>query len=126
MKDFTLVNERHLTETQLWCDYIVWATLYGNAEQVMKDMKTINPEFFKIDVKASQLLDSTVLPVVYTSIYQGTDRMLDKMEENRRKTNKSSKKRNYSSSRSSGEGGRSSWGGGGGGFSGEGGGGGIR
>ncbi len=126
LDDFTLVNERHLTETQLWCDYIVWATLYGNAEQVMKDMKTINPEFLKIDDKARQLLDSTVLPVVYTSIYQGTDRMLDKMEENRRKTNKSSKKRNYSSSRSSGEGGRSSWGGGGGGFSGEGGGGGIR
>lgn len=126
LDDFTLVNERHLTETQLWYDYMVWATLYGNAEQVMKDMKAINPEFFKMDEKACQLLDSTVLPVVYTSIYHGTDRMLDKMEENRRKTKIFSKKRNYSSSRSSGKGGRSSWAGGGGGFSSEGGGGGIR
>ncbi|MBR5083544.1 MAG: DUF2207 domain-containing protein [Prevotella sp.] len=127
LDDFTLVNERHLTETQLWRDYLVWATLYGNAEQVKKDMKAINPEFFKMDQIASQLLDSTVLPVVYASVFQTTDRMLDERKENRRKNKNSSRRsKGSSSSRSSGKGGRSSWGGGGGGFSGEGGGGGIR
>ena len=128
LDDFTLVNERHLTETKLWRDYMVWATLYGNAEQVVKDMKAINPEFFKMDQIASQLSDSAVLPAVYASIYRSTDDIIDKLEENRRKNKKSSRKRSKdsSSSRSSGAGGRSSWGGGGGGFSGEGGGGGIR
>ena len=126
LDDFSLVNERNLTETKLWRDYMVWATLYGNAEQVKKDMQAINPEFFKMDQTACQLLDSAVLPAVYASVCQSTEKMLDEIDENRRKSNKSSKKRNSSSSRSSGEGGRSSWGGGGGGFSGGGGGGGIR
>ena len=126
LDDFSLVNERNLTETKLWRDYMVWATLFGNAEQVKKDMQAINPEFFKMDQTAHQLLDSAVLPAVYASVCQSTEKMLDEIDENRRKSNRSSKKRNSSSSRSSGEGGRSSWGGGGGGFSGGGGGGGIR
>ena len=126
LDDFSLVNERNLTETNLWRDYMVWATLFGNAEQVKKDMQAINPEFFKMDQTAHQLLDSAVLPAVYASVFHSTEDMLDEIDENRRKTNRSSKKRKGSSSRSSGEGGRSSWGGGGGGFSGGGGGGGIR
>lgn len=128
LEDFTLVDERHLTETRLWRDYMVWATLYGNAEQVIKDMKAINPEFFKMDQVASQLSDSVVLPAVYASIFKGTDHMLHVMEENRLKALQSTTRRSSSSSsyRSSGGGGHSSWRGGGGGFSGGGGGGGIR
>ena len=124
LDDFTLMNERNMTETQLWHEYMVWATLYGNAEQVIKDMKAINPEFFKMDEIGNQLADNAILPAVYASIYQSTDHMLNTRAENRRKNRYSSKR--YSSSRSSGGGGRSSWGGGGGGFSGGGGGGGIR
>ena len=126
LEDFTLMNERHLTETRLWRDYMVWATLYGNAEQVMKDMKAINPEFFKMDQIASQLTDSIVLPAVYASIFKGTEHVLGIMEENRLNALSSSSRRSSSSSRSSGRGGHSSWRGGGGGFSGRGGGGGIR
>ena len=121
LDDFTLMNERHMTETQLWHEYMVWATLFGNAEQVTKDMKAINPEFFKMDEIGSQLADNAILPAVYASIYQGTDHLLNARAANRRKSSRSSKR--YSSSRSSGGGGHSSWGGGGGGFSG---GGGIR
>ena len=125
LEDFTLMNERHLAETRLWRDYMVWATLYGNAEQVMKDMKAINPEFFKMDQVAVQLSDSIVLPAVYVSFFKGTEHVFDIMEKNRREAVQSSR-RSYSSSRSSGGGGHSSWRGGGGGFSGRGGGGGIR
>ena len=125
LEDFTLMNERHLAETRLWRDYMVWATLYGNAEQVMKDMKAINPEFFKMDQVAVQLCDSIVLPAVYVSFFKGTEHVFDIMEKNRREAVQSSR-RSYSSSRSSGGGGHSSWRGGGGGFSGRGGGGGIR
>ena len=125
LEDFTLMNERHLTEIKLWNDYMVWATLYGNAEQVIKDMKAINPEFFKMDHVAIQLSDNDILPVVYASVFKGTDHVFDIMEKSRKEPVRSHRSRS-SSSRSSGGGGRSSYRGGGGGFSGRGGGGGIR
>ena len=125
LEDFTLMNERHLTEAKLWNDYMVWATLYGNAEQVIKDMKAINPEFFKMDHVAIQLSDNDILPVVYASVFKGTDHVFDIMEKSRKEPVRSHRSRS-SSSRSSGGGGRSSYRGGGGGFSGRGGGGGIR
>ena len=125
LEDFTLMNERHLTEIKLWNDYMVWATLYGNAEQVIKDMKAINPEFFKMDHVAIQLSDNDILPVVYASVFKGTDHVFDIMLNSRKEPVRSYRNR-CSSSRSSGGGGRSSYRGGGGGFSGRGGGGGIR
>ena len=125
LEDFTLMNERHLTEIKLWNDYMVWATLYGNAEQVIKDMKAINPEFFKMDHVAIQLSDNDILPVVYASVFKGTDHVFDIMLNSRKEPVRSYRSRS-SSSRSSGGGGRSSYRGGGGGFSGRGGGGGIR
>ena len=125
LEDFTLMNERQLTEAKLWNDYMVWATLYGNAEQVIKDMKAINPEFFKMDQVAIQLSDNDILPVVYASVFKGTDHVFDIMVNSRKEPVRSYRSRS-SSSRSSGGGGRSSYRGGGGGFSGRGGGGGIR
>ena len=124
LNDFTLANERHLTETKLWRDYIIWATLFGNAEQVVKDMKTINPEFFKMDEVASQLSDRVALPAVDSSFLMITEGLLNERALQRQKSQSYASKRS-SSTRSSGGGGHSSWGGGGGGFSG-GGGGGIR
>ena len=126
LNDFTLMNERNLTETKLWRDYIVWATLFGNAENVTKDMKAINPEFFKMDEIASQLSDNVALPAVDSSFLMITEGLLYERAQQRQKNKSYSGKRHSSSSRSSGEGGSSSWGGGGGGFSGGGGGGGIR
>ena len=128
LNDFTLMNERHLTEVKLWKDYMVWATLYGNADQVVKDMKAINPEFFNLDAMAGLMVDSSVVNAVSTSVFSGTDYVLREIEKEERE-NRQHQKRFSSSgstrSRSSGGGGRSSRGGGGGGFSG-GGGGGIR
>ena len=92
----------------------------------MKDMKAINPEFFKMDQVASQLSDNLVLPAVYASIYKSSAHMLDIMEKDRLNALASSSRSRSSSLRSSGGGGHSSWRGGGGGFSGRGGGGGVR
>ena len=122
LDDFTLMNERHLTEIRLWHDYMVWATLYGNASQVIKDMKQINPEFFTMDQFGSQVDNDHVLDAINLSIYSSTDRMIRQIERNQR----ISQALKSTSSRSYGGGGRSSWGGGGGGFSGGGGGGGVR
>ena len=127
LKDFTLMNERHLTEVKLWKDYMVWATLYGNAEQVIKDMKAINPEFFHMDALAQQMLDNSIVKAISTSVFSGTEHMLRVMAREERELRRINNFTSSSSSeRSSGRGGRSSRGGGGGGFSGGGGGGGIR
>ena len=121
LDDFTLMNERHLTEVQLWRDYMVWATLYGNASQVIKDMKQINPEFFTLDQFGVQIADDHVLNAINYSIYSNTDRLIRNIERRERISKAIS-----SATRSGGGGGHSSWGGGGGGFSGGGGGGGVR
>jgi len=39
----------------LWKDYMIYATLFGIAEQVIKDMKKINPEYFNMDQVAGQM-----------------------------------------------------------------------
>ena len=124
LDDFTLMNERHMVEVKLWRDYMVWATLYGNAQQVMKDMKAINPEFFEMDALASQMVDDSVLHAINLSVYSSTDYMIRKIEREAMRSYVSS--HSSSSYRSRGGGGHSSWGGGGGGFSGGGGGGGVR
>lgn len=111
--DFTLVNERHAKEVSLWKDYLIYASLFGIADQVRKDMQAINPEFFKMDKMAQQMADSTVIliPNLSNATLNGTQRVRQKIDERE--------------ARALGGGGSSSWGGGGG-FSGGGHGGGVR
>ena len=44
LKDFTLMKERASQEAVLWHDYIVFASLYGIADKVAKELREINPE----------------------------------------------------------------------------------
>ena len=91
---------------------MIYATLFGIADQVIKDMKKINPEYFNMDQVANQMADDMTLPMIYSSLHSSTSRAA---------ANKAARE-----ARASGGGGSSSWGGGGGGFSGGGGGGGVR
>ena len=116
LQDYTLVAERHANEAQLWDEYLVFASLFGIADQVAKDFTKINPKFFEtaqyqqgggdFDFFTTYLF----LNALSNASYQGM------------------KAGQYSSSgtRSGGGGGFSSFGGGGGGFSGGGFGGGSR
>ena len=54
LKEFSLIDERHVQEVSLWKDYMIYATLFGIADQVIKDMKQINPEYFNMDQVASE------------------------------------------------------------------------
>lgn len=111
--DFTLVKERHAKEVSLWKDYLIYASLFGIADQVRKDMQAINPEFFKMDKMAQQMADSTVIliPNLSNATLNGTQKVRQKIDERE--------------ARALGGGGSASWGGGGG-FSGGGSGGGVR
>ena len=112
LKEFSLLDERHVNEVSLWKDYMIYATLFGIADQVIKDMKKINPEYFNMDQVAAQMADNMTLPMIYSTLHSGTSRAV---------AEKAARE-----ARASGRGGHSSWGGGGGGFSGGGGGGGVR
>ena len=112
LKEFSLLDERHVNEVTLWKDYMIYATLFGIADQVIKDMKKINPEYFNMDQVASQMADDMTLPIIYSTLHSGTSRAV---------AEKAARE-----ARASGHGGHSSWGGGGGGFSGGGFGGGVR
>lgn len=112
LKEFSLLDERHVGEVSLWKDYMIYATLFGIADQVIKDMKKINPEYFNMDKIAGQMADDMTLPMIYSTMHSSTSRAV---------ANKAARE-----ARASGKGGHSSWGGGGGGFSGGGFGGGVR
>ncbi len=112
LKEFSLLDERHVNEVSLWKDYMIYATLFGIADQVIKDMKKINPEYFNMDKVAGQMADDMTLPMIYSTMHSSTSRAV---------ANKAARE-----ARASGRGGHSSWGGGGGGFSGGGFGGGVR
>ncbi|MCR4922192.1 MAG: DUF2207 domain-containing protein [Bacteroidaceae bacterium] len=111
LKEFTLLDERNVGEIGLWRDYMIFATLFGIADQVIRDMKKINPEYFNMDQVASQMANDTTLPLIRSTMHRSTARAAMSKAERE--------------ARASGGGGRSSWGGGGG-FSGGGFGGGVR
>jgi len=118
LSEFTLLNERGIQETTLWKDYMVYATLFGNAKRVIKEMQKINPEYFKMDDIAGQMVEGMTVPTIYTVFQRGTaDAYSAKMLREHPTSS--------GSGRSWGGGGHSSFGGGGG-FSGGGSGGGIR
>ena len=116
LKEFSLLDERHVGEVSLWKDYMIYATLFGIADQVIKDMKKINPEYFNMDQLAAQMANESTLPTIYSTLHSSTSRAV---------ANKAARE-SARQARASGRGGRSSWGGGGGGFSGGGFGGGVR
>ena len=116
LKEFTLLDERHVQEVALWKDYMIYATLFGIADQVISDMKKINPEYFNMDQVANQMADNMTLPMIRSTLLNSTSRAV---------ANKAAREA-AREARISGRGGHSSWGGGGGGFSGGGFGGGVR
>ena len=69
LADFTLANERHLSEVALWNDYLVYATLFGIADQVKADMAKVNPEYLKMNEITKNMTNQTVLPVLMSTTY---------------------------------------------------------
>ena len=63
LKDFTLNNEREIGEVALWKDYLVFAQLYGIADQVASQLKKLFPAEF--DHYARSLnMDSEYFPTI--------------------------------------------------------------
>lgn len=46
LKDFTIINERQARDVGLWKDYLIFAALFGIADEVAKEFKDILPGYF--------------------------------------------------------------------------------
>jgi len=47
LKDFSLLNEREAREVKLWDDLLIWASLYGIAEEVAKQFAKLYPQYLE-------------------------------------------------------------------------------
>ena len=72
LKEFTLMDERGVGEVKLWKDYMIYATLFGIADRVIKEMKKVNPEYFNMDQVANQMADNMTLPLIYSTLHHST------------------------------------------------------
>ncbi|NMB36762.1 MAG: DUF2207 domain-containing protein [Bacteroidales bacterium] len=115
--DFTIINERKAVEVHLWQDYLVFATLFGIADKVAKELKDIDPIAFEEVVNYD--FDT------FTTILHQTNSLSNAITRNSYEPPTSSGGSYSGTSSWSGGGGSSSFGGGGG-FSGGGSGGGSR
>jgi uncharacterized membrane protein YgcG len=104
LRDFTLIQDRGAVEVGLWNNYLIFASLFGMAEQVYKDFKKVCPEYFTLSKTMEQFNDAT--PVVLWNTIGDTSRFF-----NRAANSYAASQR---SSRSGGFGGHTSFGGGGG------------
>ena len=59
LEEFTLIEERGMVEVNLWNEYLVYATLFGISEKVMKDFKETCPEYFKMSNFGKQIEEVT-------------------------------------------------------------------
>ena len=104
LDEFTLIAEREITETIIWKEYMVYATLFGIADKVIDQFKRVYPE--KIPEFETYNRNVIIAHSYYHSMHRSAQRAMQ-------------------AKRASGGGGRASFGGGGG-FSGGGRGGGSR
>ncbi len=104
LDEFTLIAERKITETIIWKEYMVYATLFGIADKVIDQFKQVYPE--KIPEFETYNRNVIIAHSYYHSMHRSSQRAMQ-------------------ARRASGGGGRASFGGGGG-FSGGGRGGGSR
>ena len=110
LKDFTLINTREPIEVNLWDEYLMYAQIFGIADEVAKQFKKLYPEIVQnMDSMGFDYDDIILINMMSASGIQSA-----------------STARSRAESYSSGGGGFSSGGGGGGSFGGGGGGGGFR
>ena len=118
LKDFTLIKDRGVVEVKLWNNYLIFAALYGIADQLIKDFRKVCPEYFTLSA-ASEMLEDDTTSIMIWSMINMTSRNFNTAAVSYEAS------RNDSGSSWNGGGGMASWGGGGG-FSGGGAGGGGR
>lgn len=116
LKEFTLLQEKGVVDVALWDNYLIYATVFGIADKVMKQMKELAPDYF-LKSDAGQLFDTDGTVILTPATLYG---MSDKIRETSAPSSSSGGSSSGGgswggfSSTSSGGGGWASYGGGGG------------
>ena len=119
LNDFTLISEREVKEITIWDDYLVYGTLFGVANRILKRFKIVFPEK---QFEYNQFDNNIALSVYYNNlIYNSAINIIER----RVAREQAQREREVQEYRTFGGGGSISFGGGGG-FSGGGSGGGSR
>ena len=63
MEDFSLLNEKEVPAIEVWEHYLVYATVFGIADKVLKQLKTVYPNIDEIDTAST----STCMYFMYHS-----------------------------------------------------------
>lgn len=66
MEDFSLLNEKEVPAIEVWEHYLVYATAFGIADKVLKQLKTIYPNIDELDA----INTSTYMYFMYHSDFQ--------------------------------------------------------
>ena len=101
-------KDRGAVEVTLWNNYLIFASLYGIADQVYKDFKKVCPEYFTLSQTVEQL--QQVTPTVFWNTIGDSSRYFNNSAANYAARRASS----AGGTRWSGGGGMTSFGGGGG------------
>lgn len=120
LKDFTLSEDREAPEVGLWKQYLVFAQVFGIADQVMKNFEKLFPAQFQEFIRQNNLMDNNSLYFILRNVNSSANSMMSSALNKKSSVDAAAQAR-----RSGGGGGFSSFGGGGG-FSGGGHGGGSR
>ena len=68
MEDFSLLNEKEIPAIEVWEHYLVYATAFGIAEKVLKQLKNVYPDIDNIDT----LNTSTCMYFMYHSNFSSS------------------------------------------------------
>ena len=118
LKDFTLVDQREVSEVGLWKTYLTYAQVFGVADKVADSLKKLFPAQFDDFVKQTYAFDYTSMNYILRDINRSSSSMMSAAFDKKAAAD-------ARAARASGGGGHTSFGGGGG-FSGGGHGGGSR
>ncbi len=72
LKDFTLLNEREVSEIALWKDLLIYATLFNISDEVFKQLEKLSPEILEqsnVDIDISTLYISHIYARALTTSY---------------------------------------------------------
>ena len=79
MEDFSLLNEKEVPDLVLWEKYLVYATVFGIADKVLKQLKVRYPELQQISgsdyIYMNLLYHSTLNTAFLTSLNTSTDKV---------------------------------------------------
>ena len=95
MEEFSLLKEKEVPHLVLWEKYLVFATVYGIADKVIKQLKIVYPEITNID-------DYTYMNLVYNTAF--TTSFINSLDESITNVYSSANASYYNSTSSSGGG----------------------